>query len=96
MAGFPRPTPPLDWPHPRCAGKLFPGPHLYAGMAITVLWALAAAMVPPMQKGNEVARSLHITFNALNVLLFISQASAGRGGGWEGVGACAVAGRCVR
>jgi hypothetical protein len=27
------------------AGKLFPGPHLYAGMAITGLWAAAAALV---------------------------------------------------
>jgi len=31
------------------AGKLFPGPHLYAGAAITVLWAVAAALVPQMQ-----------------------------------------------
>jgi len=27
------------------AGKLFPGPHLFAGMAITGLWAIAAALV---------------------------------------------------
>ncbi|KAK8565669.1 hypothetical protein V6N13_020751 [Hibiscus sabdariffa] len=33
-------------------GKLFPGPHLFAGAAITVLWAAAAALVPAMQKGN--------------------------------------------
>lgn len=39
------------------AGKLFPGPHLYAGMAITGLWAASAAMVPEMQKGNDVART---------------------------------------
>ena len=25
------------------AGKLFPGPHLYAGMAVTILWAVAAS-----------------------------------------------------
>lgn len=58
-------------------GKLFPGPHLFAGAGITVLWALAAALVPAMQKGNETARSLHIALNALNVLLFISQIPTG-------------------
>lgn len=42
------------------AGKLFPGPHLYAGMAITMMWALAAALVPAMQKGSESARIAHI------------------------------------
>ncbi|KAL1541223.1 hypothetical protein AAHA92_25473 [Salvia divinorum] len=58
-------------------GKLFPGPHLYAGAAITVLWAAAAALVPRMQKGSETARNLHITLNVLNVLLFISQIPTG-------------------
>ncbi|KAF5816824.1 hypothetical protein HanXRQr2_Chr03g0138541 [Helianthus annuus] len=58
-------------------GKLFPGPHLFAGAAITVLWATAAALVPPMQKGNETARSLHIALNAINVLLFIWQIPTG-------------------
>ncbi|XP_071724292.1 uncharacterized protein [Rutidosis leptorrhynchoides] len=58
-------------------GKLFPGPHLYAGAEITVLWALAAALVPAMQKGNETARNLHIALNALNVLLFIWQIPTG-------------------
>uniref|UniRef100_A0A3Q7ELU4 Uncharacterized protein n=1 Tax=Solanum lycopersicum TaxID=4081 RepID=A0A3Q7ELU4_SOLLC len=33
---------------------------------ITVLWAVAAALVPAMQKGNETARSLHIALNAIN------------------------------
>lgn len=58
-------------------GKLFPGPHLFAGAAITVLWAAAAALVPAMQKGNETARSLHIALNAINVLLFICQIPTG-------------------
>ncbi|KAG8363233.1 hypothetical protein BUALT_Bualt19G0000800 [Buddleja alternifolia] len=58
-------------------GKLFPGPHLFAGAAITVLWAAAAALVPPMQKGNETARNLHIALNGLNVLLFIWQIPTG-------------------
>ncbi|XP_011625156.1 uncharacterized protein LOC18438893 [Amborella trichopoda] len=58
-------------------GKLFPGPHLFAGAAITVLWAMAAALVPPMQKGSETARNLHITLNALNLILFASQIPTG-------------------
>ncbi|KAK9713597.1 hypothetical protein RND81_06G038300 [Saponaria officinalis] len=58
-------------------GKLFPGPHLFAGAAITVLWAAAAALVPAMQKGNETARNLHIALNALNVALFIWQIPTG-------------------
>lgn len=55
------------------AGKLFPGPHLYAGAAIVVLWAGAASLVPAMTKGNEVARTAHITLNSLNLLLFAWQ-----------------------
>ncbi|KAI4372328.1 hypothetical protein MLD38_010571 [Melastoma candidum] len=58
-------------------GKLFPGPHLFAGAGITVLWALAAALVPAMQKGNETARNLHIALNALNVALFVWQIPTG-------------------
>lgn len=46
---------------------------------ITVLWALAAALVPPMQKGNDTARSLHIALNTVNLLLFVSQIPTG----WE-------------
>eukprot|EP01038_Epipyxis_sp_PR26KG_P004035 gene4035-5772_t len=52
------------------SGKLYPGPHLYAGMAITILWAVAAALVPSMQKGNEGARIAHIGLNGINVALF--------------------------
>ncbi|KAM3282555.1 hypothetical protein P3S67_026200 [Capsicum chacoense] len=58
-------------------GKLFPGPHLFAGAGITVLWAAAAALVPAMQKGSETARSLHIALNTLNVILFIWQIPTG-------------------
>ncbi|KAL0002360.1 hypothetical protein SO802_016141 [Lithocarpus litseifolius] len=58
-------------------GKLFPGPHLFAGAAITALWAAAAALVPAMQKGNETARNLHIALNVLNVLLFVWQIPTG-------------------
>ncbi|MQL87564.1 hypothetical protein Taro_020111 [Colocasia esculenta] len=58
-------------------GKLFPGPHLFSGAAITALWAAAAALVPAMQRGNETARNLHIALNALNVLLFVWQIPTG-------------------
>lgn len=59
------------------AGKLFPGPHLYAGMGCTILWAVAAALVPAMQKGNDTARSLHIALNTINVSLFAWQVVTG-------------------
>jgi type II secretory pathway pseudopilin PulG len=42
---------------------------MYTLAGITILWALAAALVPAMQKGNDVARNLHIALNAVNVLL---------------------------
>jgi len=58
-------------------GKLFPGPHLYAGMAITSLWALGSSLVPAMQKGNDIARSAHIVINALVICLFAWQVTTG-------------------
>lgn len=57
------------------AGKLFPGPHLYAGAGIVALWAVAASLVPAMQKGSEAARTLHITLNCVNIALFAWQVS---------------------
>ncbi len=44
---------------------------------ITVLWALAAALVPAMQKGDDTARSIHIALNTVNLLLFIWQVPTG-------------------
>eukprot|EP00227_Mantoniella_beaufortii_P017640 CAMPEP_0197585644 /NCGR_PEP_ID=MMETSP1326-20131121/7875_1 /TAXON_ID=1155430 /ORGANISM="Genus nov. species nov., Strain RCC2288" /LENGTH=316 /DNA_ID=CAMNT_0043150177 /DNA_START=103 /DNA_END=1053 /DNA_ORIENTATION=- len=58
-------------------GKLFPGPHLYAGMGIVILWAMAAGLVPEMQRGNNKARTLHIGLNAVNVALFTWQIPTG-------------------
>lgn len=58
-------------------GKLFPGPHLWAGASITILWALAAALVPAMQKGNMTARKAHVALNMLNLLLFVWQVPTG-------------------
>eukprot|EP00578_Thalassiosira_sp_NH16_P009929 CAMPEP_0181118232 /NCGR_PEP_ID=MMETSP1071-20121207/22961_1 /TAXON_ID=35127 /ORGANISM="Thalassiosira sp., Strain NH16" /LENGTH=303 /DNA_ID=CAMNT_0023202703 /DNA_START=168 /DNA_END=1079 /DNA_ORIENTATION=- len=59
------------------AGKLFPGPHLYAGAGLVVLWALAASMVPAMQKGNDAARTVHIGANLAGMGLFVWQITSG-------------------
>lgn len=59
------------------AGKLFPGPHLYAGMACTILWAVAASFTPAMAKGDEKARLAHISLNSINVVLFAWQVVSG-------------------
>ncbi|GKY94836.1 hypothetical protein MPSEU_000448800 [Mayamaea pseudoterrestris] len=59
------------------AGKLFPGPHLYAGAGLVVLWALAAACVPAMQKGSDTARSVHIGANVAGIGLFAWQVTTG-------------------
>ena len=52
------------------AGKLFPGPHVYAGVGVASFWAIAAALVPEMQKGKEWARTAHIGVNAVTFGLF--------------------------
>lgn len=59
------------------ADKLFPGPHLFAGCAICVGWALAGACVPFMEKGNEAARNLHIALNVVILGLFAWQLPTG-------------------
>lgn len=59
------------------AGKLFPGPHLYAGAGLVVLWAMAAACVPSMQKGNDTARTVHIGANLAGIGLFAWQVQSG-------------------
>ena len=59
------------------AGKLFPGPHLFAGAAICGAWAISSACVSEMQKGNEAARAAHIGLNFLTVGLFAWQVSTG-------------------
>eukprot|EP00532_Pseudo-nitzschia_australis_P003611 CAMPEP_0168195328 /NCGR_PEP_ID=MMETSP0139_2-20121125/19778_1 /TAXON_ID=44445 /ORGANISM="Pseudo-nitzschia australis, Strain 10249 10 AB" /LENGTH=292 /DNA_ID=CAMNT_0008119137 /DNA_START=122 /DNA_END=997 /DNA_ORIENTATION=+ len=59
------------------AGKLFPGPHLYAGAGLVCLWALAVACVPQMQKGNDVARTVHIGANVGGIGLFLWQLQSG-------------------
>ncbi|BBA79994.1 hypothetical protein RGRSB_1577 [cyanobacterium endosymbiont of Rhopalodia gibberula] len=58
-------------------GKLFVGPHLLVGLSITTMIAVSASLSPLMQKGNELARYTHITFNILIVSLFGWQAISG-------------------
>jgi len=58
-------------------GKLFPGPHLFAGASMTALWAIGAALVPAMQKGSKLARDAHITVNGITFLLFLWQVPTG-------------------
>ena len=58
-------------------GRLFPGPHLYAGMGMVCMWAMAAGLVPEMQRGNQKARDLHIALNVVNTALFTWQIPTG-------------------
>ncbi len=58
-------------------GKLFVGPHLLVGLAMTGLVAISASLTPFMQKGSEVARTLHMTLNVLLVGFFGWQAVTG-------------------
>jgi hypothetical protein len=58
-------------------GKLFVGPHLLVGLAMTALIALAAALSPLMQQGNLVARKVHVGLNMALMTLFLWQAVTG-------------------
>ena len=58
-------------------GKLFFGPHLLVGLAMTGMIATSAALVPWMQKGNDWARYTHIALNVTLVGLFSWQAVTG-------------------
>jgi uncharacterized membrane protein len=65
---------------------LFPDSHLFGGATIVGLWAAAAALVPLMSKGNDLARLVHVALNALNLLVFCSQVVTGwdiLGQAWE-------------
>ena len=58
-------------------GKLFVGPHLLVGIAMTCLIALAASLTPLMQQGNLIARKAHVGLNMLMMTLFLWQAVSG-------------------
>lgn len=59
------------------SGKLFVNPHLVAGLGMTGLIALSAALSPYMQKGHDWARYSHIALNLVLVGLFAWQAVTG-------------------
>lgn len=58
-------------------GKLFVGPHLLAGLGMTGLIAVSAALSPLMQKGQDWARYTHIFLNVAILGLFGWQAVTG-------------------
>jgi hypothetical protein len=58
-------------------GKLFFGPHLLVGLAMTALIAMAASLSPLMQQGNLVARKVHVGLNMALMTLFLWQAVTG-------------------
>lgn len=59
------------------AGKLFPGPHLYAGLGIITLMSMMSALVPYMQKGENWARNVHFGSACAVTGLFLWQAKSG-------------------
>ena len=58
-------------------GKLFLGAHLLTGLGMTGILATSVALVPLMQKGNELARNTHIGLNVTLLGLFGWQAFTG-------------------
>lgn len=58
-------------------GKLFPGPHLYAGLGIVAVMSVMSALVPYMQKGKDWARNTHFTGAFVVTGLFLWQAKSG-------------------
>ncbi len=58
-------------------GKLFVGPHLLAGLSMTGMIAVSAALTPFMQKGSNLARYTHIAINFVLLGLFSWQAVTG-------------------
>ncbi|MAR07870.1 MAG: hypothetical protein CL862_12320 [Cyanobium sp. NAT70] len=58
-------------------GKLFVGPHLLVGLAMTGMIAVAASLSPLMQQGNLIARKAHVGLNMGVMTLFLWQAVSG-------------------
>lgn len=61
------------------AGELFPDYHLFGGLGLVCIWASSYALAPFMARGKDWARNLHVTLNAIGILLFASQILSG----WE-------------
>ena len=60
-------------------GELFPGDHLFVGMGMVGVWALAYSLAPYMEKGQAWARNTHFGLGILSVVLFTWQFISG----WE-------------
>lgn len=58
-------------------GKLFVGPHLLVGLSMLAVIATSVALVPFMEKENNLARNAHITLNIVLLGLFSWQAITG-------------------
>jgi len=58
-------------------GKLFVGPHLLVGLSMLAVIAASVALVPFMEKENNLARNAHITLNIVLLGLFSWQAVTG-------------------
>ncbi len=67
-------------------GKLFVGPHLIAGLSMTGMIAVSAALSPFMQKGQDWARYSHIFLNVAIVGLF----------GWQAISGIEILQRIIR
>ena len=58
-------------------GKLFFGPHLLVGLAMTGMIAAASGLTPLMQRGHLIARKAHVGLNMGMMTLFLWQAVTG-------------------
>lgn len=59
-------------------GRLFPGPHLYGGLAVLLVAAANVALVPYLRDKNEL-RFLHTALGSIVLLLLASQVYSGIG-----------------
>ena len=57
--------------------KLFVGPHLLVGLAMTAMVVIAASLSPLMQQGSLIARKAHVGLNMGVMTLFLWQAFSG-------------------
>ncbi len=58
-------------------GKLFVGPHLLVGLSMLAVVTASVALVPFMERENNLARNAHITLNVVLLGLFSWQAITG-------------------
>jgi Protein of unknown function (DUF4079) len=58
-------------------GELYPGDHLFAGLTLCAIWSIGYALAPWMEKGDEIARNIHVAINVIGLLLFTWQVGTG-------------------